>query len=184
MSSPLDGSGTAEWKRTDVSATGVGAMTSEASAWLSIHHVRTSSANPGTPHVRTGAVSLLPASHARHRNTDIRRYRLVVRAAASKVEGRPLTGGAPRTRKPWRCRESNPGPSSPCQGFSERSSLCLYSAPPITRASRSDGPSRDWSHRTSPATGLDWPAFSLMPGTGTKAFPGRQPTYPPQAARA
>ena len=42
----------------------------------------------------------------------------------------------------WRCRESNPGPSPPCQGFSERSSLCLYSAPPITRASRCDGPSR------------------------------------------
>jgi hypothetical protein len=32
----------------------------------------------------------------------------------------------------WRCRESNPGPSLLCQGFSERSSLCLYSAPPIT----------------------------------------------------
>ena len=28
----------------------------------------------------------------------------------------------------WRCRESNPGPSLLCQGFSERSSLCLYSA--------------------------------------------------------
>ncbi len=42
----------------------------------------------------------------------------------------------------WRCRESNPGPSLFCQGFSERSSLCLYSAPPITRASRCDGPSR------------------------------------------
>lgn len=42
----------------------------------------------------------------------------------------------------WRCRESNPGPSPPCQGFSERSSLCLCSAPPITRASRCDGPSR------------------------------------------
>ena len=42
----------------------------------------------------------------------------------------------------WRCRESNPGPSSSYQGFSERSSLCLCSAPPITRASRCDGPSR------------------------------------------
>jgi len=38
--------------------------------------------------------------------------------------------------RPWRCRESNPGPSASCQGFSERSSLCLYSAPSITRASR------------------------------------------------
>jgi hypothetical protein len=28
----------------------------------------------------------------------------------------------------WRCRESNPGPSLLRQGFSERSSLCLYSA--------------------------------------------------------
>lgn len=28
--------------------------------------------------------------------------------------------------------ESNPGPSLLCQGFSERSSLCLYSAPAIT----------------------------------------------------
>src|SRR5438552_13827795 len=43
----------------------------------------------------------------------------------------------------WRCRESNPGPSANCQGFSERSSLCLYSALPITRASWYDGPSRD-----------------------------------------
>ena len=42
----------------------------------------------------------------------------------------------------WRCRESNPGPLSPCQGFSVRSSLCLYSTPPITRTSRCDGPSR------------------------------------------
>jgi hypothetical protein len=40
----------------------------------------------------------------------------------------PRTGG----RQPWRCRESNPGPSLFCQGFSERSSLCLYSAPPFT----------------------------------------------------
>jgi hypothetical protein len=32
----------------------------------------------------------------------------------------------------WRCRESNPGPLSPRQGFSVRSSLCLYLTPPIT----------------------------------------------------
>ena len=55
---------------------------------------------------------------------------------------RPGPGGPGRTVRWWRCRESNPGPSPLCQGFSERSSLCLYSAPPITRASRCDGPSR------------------------------------------
>ena len=41
-----------------------------------------------------------------------------------------------------------------------------FSAPPITRASRCDGPSRDWSYRTGPATGPDWPAYLLMPATG------------------
>jgi hypothetical protein len=35
----------------------------------------------------------------------------------------------------WRCRESNPGPSSCCQGFSGRSPRCLYSAPVIMQAS-------------------------------------------------
>jgi hypothetical protein len=38
-----------------------------------------------------------------------------------------LTGPSPMILQ-WRCRESNPGPSLLCQGFSERSSLCLYSA--------------------------------------------------------
>lgn len=52
-----------------------------------------------------------------------------------------------------------PGSFGESTGFSERSLLCLYSAPPITQASRCDGPSRDWSRRTSLTTGLDWPAF-------------------------
>jgi len=47
-----------------------------------------------------------------------------------------IRAGQPRGRRPgtrvqanlWRCRESNPGPPSPRQGFSVRSPLCLYSA--------------------------------------------------------
>ena len=39
-------------------------------------------------------------------------------------QGRPIGS--------WRCRESNPGPLSLQQGFSVRSSHCLYSAPPVT----------------------------------------------------
>ena len=42
----------------------------------------------------------------------------------------------------WRWRESNPRPSMHHQGFSERSSRCLYSAPPFMRTSRCGGPSR------------------------------------------
>jgi hypothetical protein len=42
----------------------------------------------------------------------------------------------------WRCRESNPGPPSPRQGFSVRSPLSLYSDPPVMRTSRCDDPSR------------------------------------------
>lgn len=44
----------------------------------------------------------------------------------------------------WRWRESNPRPPTPHQGFSERSSHCLCSTPPIMRTSRCDGPSRCW----------------------------------------
>jgi hypothetical protein len=42
----------------------------------------------------------------------------------------------------WSCRESNPGPTAFPQGFSVRSSLCLYSDLPVTRTSRDDDPSR------------------------------------------
>lgn len=48
----------------------------------------------------------------------------------------------------WRCRESNPGPPSLHQDFSVRSSLCLCLAPPVSRTSRCDEPSRCWmSHQ-------------------------------------
>jgi hypothetical protein len=42
----------------------------------------------------------------------------------------------------WSCRESNPGPTAFPQGFSVRSSLCLYSDLPVTQTSRDDDPSR------------------------------------------
>src|SRR5690606_9163540 len=41
----------------------------------------------------------------------------------------------------WRWRESNPRPTVLCEFFSGCSSLRLYSAPPIMRTSRRDGPS-------------------------------------------
>ena len=68
----------------------------------------------------------------------------------------------------WRCRESNPGPLSPFQGFSVRSSLCLYSTPPVTRTSRCDGP----SHCLLPNR-FPWPepAVSLLADAGK---PGRR----------
>jgi hypothetical protein len=44
--------------------------------------------------------------------------------------------------KQWSCRESNPGPTAFPQGFSVRSSLCLYSDLSVTRTSRDDDPSR------------------------------------------
>src|ERR671926_521940 len=60
----------------------------------------------------------------------------------------------PKNRKParlliltsfllsWSCRESNPGPTAFPQGFSVRSSLCLYSDLLVTRTSQDDDPSR------------------------------------------
>src|SRR5947209_14246107 len=42
----------------------------------------------------------------------------------------------------WSCRESNPGPTAFPQGFSVRSSLCLYSDLLVTRTSQDDDPSR------------------------------------------
>lgn|SRR5690606_18896987 len=86
-------------------------------------------------------------------------------------QGRPrmVAGTALRCGKvPWRCRESNPGPLSPFQGFSVRSSLCLYSAPPVTRTSRCDGP----SHCLFPNR-FPWPepAVSLLADAGE---PGRR----------
>jgi hypothetical protein len=54
----------------------------------------------------------------------------------------------------WRCRESNPGPPSPRQGFSVRSPLCLYSDPPVARTSRCDNPSRCECPIQTPRPGL------------------------------
>lgn len=42
----------------------------------------------------------------------------------------------------WSCRESNPGPTAFPQGFSVRSSLCLYSDLLVSRTSQDDDPSR------------------------------------------
>ena len=42
----------------------------------------------------------------------------------------------------WSCRESNPGPTAFPQGFSVRSSLCLYSDLLVTRTRQDDDPSR------------------------------------------
>jgi hypothetical protein len=53
---------------------------------------------------------------------------------------RALRGHGPSIE--WRCRESNPGPLSPYQGFSVCSPLCLCSAPPFPWTRRCDGPSR------------------------------------------
>jgi hypothetical protein len=50
---------------------------------------------------------------------------------ADLLSPRSLVGGSPW----WRCRESNPGPSTSLQGFSGRSLRCLYSAPVIMQAS-------------------------------------------------
>jgi len=66
-------------------------------------------------------------------------------AGATAVRGGPgfsPTGSRHFAKTPgWRWRESNPRPSAHYQGFSERSSRCLCSAPPILRTSRCDGPS-------------------------------------------
>src|SRR4051794_11184765 len=69
-----------------------------------------------------------------------------MRPEASRCEGGPAFAGTRR----WRWRESNPRPSEHDQGFSERSPLCLCSAPPISRTSRCDGPSRCLVSRTHP----------------------------------
>ena len=57
----------------------------------------------------------------------------------------------------WSCRESNPGPTAFPQGFSVRSSLCLYSDLLVTRTSRDDDPSRclmsRWVPRPNPSVG-------------------------------
>ena len=43
-----------------------------------------------------------------------------------------------KSELPWRCRESNPGPSGPFQVFSERSLLC-FSQPRRSRRQDADG---------------------------------------------
>ena len=66
---------------------------------------------------------------ATHDNHDPPKSVAAPKGAATATWG--LRGSPPELAE-WRCRESNPGPSVFCQGFSERSSLCLYSAPAIT----------------------------------------------------
>ncbi len=53
----------------------------------------------------------------------------------------------------WRCRESNPGPMALHKGFSVCSPRCLYSDPPVMRASRCDDPSRCLMFRSTPRPG-------------------------------
>ena len=53
----------------------------------------------------------------------------------------------------WRWRESNPRPPSPQQVFSGRSSLCLYSAPLVTRTSQCDEPSHCEMSQLAPMAG-------------------------------
>ena len=75
-------------------------------------------------------------------------------AGATAVRGGPgfsSTGSRHFAKTPgWRWRESNPRPTTPVQGFSERSPLCLCSAPPIPRTGRCDGPSRCAMSRARP----------------------------------
>lgn len=96
-----------------------------------------------------------------------------------KCDGRPRsTLSVDRVaRRPWRWRESNPRPPSPHQGFSVRSPLCLYSAPPVSRTSRCDGPSRC----ECPARSRDrtW-RWSLLNDAGHRVggFPGPTTSLP------
>src|SRR5690606_35545074 len=50
----------------------------------------------------------------------------------------------------WSCRESNPGPPPPREGFSVCSSLRLYLDLPFSRTRRDDDPSRCLMSRTTP----------------------------------
>jgi hypothetical protein len=101
----------------------------------------------------------LQQPHARH--PDHRHHRTTTRLSGR----RPDTPRRPYSPPPlrvgwrvrplwWRCRESNPGPPSPRQGFSVRSPLRLYSDPPVTRTSRCDDPSRCRCPDQAPRPGL------------------------------
>lgn len=76
----------------------------------------------------------------------------------------------------WRCRESNPGPPSPYQDFSVRSSLCLYLAPPVSRTSRCDEPSRSELSRSIPR-----PNLTVEPPSRCR-IQGRRPSLPDRVA--
>ena len=54
----------------------------------------------------------------------------------------PRSASLPAEGLGWSCRELNPGPPPPHQGFSVCSSLCLYLDLPVSRTSRDDDPSR------------------------------------------
>ena len=76
-------------------------------------------------------------TQARERKAAERAERRATRYLPAAGESGPaMMRGKVRTFNfTWRCRESNPGPSTLLQGFSGRSLLCLYSAPVITQAS-------------------------------------------------
>ncbi len=79
-----------------------------------------------------------------------------------------------RVRPPWwRCRESNPGPPSPRQGFSVRSPLRLYLDPPVMRTSRCDDPSRCGCPVQAPRPGL---AVSPLTDAGVRGGDTPGPT--------
>ena len=95
---------------------------------------------PSPPTTSTNPSSASSTPHGPQTQPDRHKARLTTTSAAS---SRPPLRVRVRVRPPWwRCRESNPGPPSPRQGFSVRSPLCLYSDPPVTRTSPCDDPSR------------------------------------------
>ena len=81
-----------------------------------------------------GSVSRRKSASALRRET--RRAALAVGALETGERIAPPTMLRVTTEHSWRCRESNPGPSVPHQGFSERSLHLLFSAPAITQARR------------------------------------------------
>ena len=123
------------------------------------HSVTWLSGQPDLRHPRQAGVDHLGRTR---RGLGSRKCCLCVRrpprqdeAGATAVRGGPgfsPTGSRHFAKTPgwWRWRESNPRPPAHYQGFSERSPLCLCSAPPIMQTSRCDGPSRCAMSRARP----------------------------------